>query len=155
MQNKPGLVRRNGTYYARLRVPKNLRELIGKAEIKLSLKTKDRVEANAKLSDALVSIHRLFAAALNADKAVMPEAVEVGRGVLEQIARGPTWEAREHAVWQPIPPDRSVEALIDIIDEDLAHVSSQDESIYGQYLYQARKLLGKLGYAPSDLHPIE
>lgn len=49
MQNKPGLVRRNGTYYARLRVPKNLREQIGKAEIKLSLKTKDRAEANAKL----------------------------------------------------------------------------------------------------------
>ncbi|MCP1173658.1 site-specific integrase [Ralstonia chuxiongensis] len=149
MQNKPGLVRRNGTYYARLRVPKNLREQIGKAEIKLSLKTKDRAEANAKLSEALVSIHRLFAAALNADKAVTPEAVEVGRGVLEQIARDwfrPRWEACEDTVWQPIPPGRSVEELIDIIDEDIAHVMSPDESIYGQYLYQARKLLGKLGY---------
>ncbi len=131
MQNKPGLVRRNGTYYARLRVPKNLREQIGKAEIKLSLKTKDRAEANAKLSDALVSIHRIFAAALNADEAVTPDAVEVGRGVLEQIARDwfrPRWQAREHAVWQPIPPDKSVQDAIDIIDQDLAQVSSSSST---------------------------
>lgn len=149
MQNKPGLVRRNGTYYARLRVPKNLREQIGKAEIKLSLKTKDRTEANAKLSDALVSIHRIFAAALNADEAVTPEAVEVGRGVLEQIARDwfrPRWQAREHAVWQSIPPDKSVQDAIDIIDQDLAQLSPPDDITYGQYLYQARKLLDQLGY---------
>jgi hypothetical protein len=49
MKNKPGLVRRNGTYYARVRVPKHLVDQLGKAEITQSLRTKDRATANAAL----------------------------------------------------------------------------------------------------------
>ncbi len=149
MQNKPGLVRRNGTYYARVRVPKHLREQLGKTEIKVSLHTKDRAQANAKFPAAFLSIQSQFAAALNAAEAATPVVVEVGRGELEQIARAwfrPRWEAREHAVWQPIPPDRSVEEVVDLLEEEFAHVSMPDEVTYGEYLYQARQLLSTSGY---------
>ncbi|MDO3517755.1 site-specific integrase [Ralstonia pseudosolanacearum] len=158
MQNKPGLVRRNGTYYARLRVPQNLREQIGKAEVKLSLRTKDRAEANARFSDAIVSIHRIFAVAQNAAEAAAPVVIEVGRGELEQIARAwfrPRWEAREHAVWKPIPPDRSVQDAVELIEEELARVSSQDEITYGEYLYQARQLLHESGYSTASGTSVE
>jgi len=158
MQNKPGLVRRNGTYYARLRVPQNLREQIGKAEIKLSLHTKDRAEANARFSDAIVSIHRQFAAAQNAADACAPVTTKVGRGELEQIARTwfrPRWDAREHAVWQPIPPDRSVQDAIEQIEEELARVSPPDEVTYGEYLYQARQLLHEVGYPTASGTSVE
>jgi len=149
MQSKPGLVRRNGTYYARVRVPKHLRKQLGKAEIKVSLNTKDRDQANAKFPAAFLSIQSQFAAALNATQAVTPATVEVSRGELEQIARAwfrPRWEAREHAVWQPIPPDRSVQDAIDLLEDEFAHVSAPDEVTYGEYLYEARQLLAASGY---------
>lgn len=96
LKNKPGLVCRNGTYYARVRVPTLLVDLLRKHEIKISLRTKNLNEARARLPAALIEINKQFAAATKVANAVATPVEEVGRGVLEQIARTwfePRWRA--------------------------------------------------------------
>lgn len=80
LKNKPGLVSRNGTYYARMRVPTLLVGLLQKHEVKISLRTKNLNEARAKLPAALVEIHKQFAAATKVADAVAAPAEDVRRG---------------------------------------------------------------------------
>jgi len=87
MRKTPGLVRRNGTYYARKRVPKLLVASLGKCEIKISLETKNLDEGRAKLPDALLEIQRQMVVGKKTAEAVLPAVEAVSRGVLEQITR--------------------------------------------------------------------
>ena len=57
------LLRIGGTYYFRAKVPKRIRQIIGKTEIRKSLGTKDPKEARQKVKLESVRIDRLFAAA--------------------------------------------------------------------------------------------
>src|SRR5262245_53072514 len=50
------LYRLNGIYRVRVQVPKELREIVGKREIKESLRTSDLNEAKKRLARALVRI---------------------------------------------------------------------------------------------------
>jgi len=52
-----------GTYYFRMRVPKELVEEVGSKEIKKSLRTKDRQEAHSKASLERMAAEQLFEAA--------------------------------------------------------------------------------------------
>ncbi|PHI30872.1 hypothetical protein CRN84_16780 [Budvicia aquatica] len=54
---------RHGTYYARLIVPKPLRQIIGKNELKKSLRTKDWREANDLGPEVLIELKNQFKAA--------------------------------------------------------------------------------------------
>src|SRR5688572_11147967 len=45
MRNFPGLVKRGGVYYVRVRVPNDLRNVLGRRELKQSLQTKSVTEA--------------------------------------------------------------------------------------------------------------
>ena len=45
------LMRRGGVYYVRARVPQDLAEVIGKSEIRRSLKTSDPAEGRRRLCD--------------------------------------------------------------------------------------------------------
>ena len=54
---------RNGTFYVRLVVPQSLRPILGKGELKRSLKTKDWREANQRAHAVLQELDQLFEAA--------------------------------------------------------------------------------------------
>jgi hypothetical protein len=61
MAKHPWLVQRNGVYYVRAPVPKNLvASLNGKREITYSLKTKDRKIADRRIIDEAKRIADLF-----------------------------------------------------------------------------------------------
>lgn len=105
LKNKPGLVCRNGAYYARVRVPTLLVDLLQKHEVKISLRTKNLNEARAKLPAALIEIHKQFAAVTKVADAVAAPVEEFGRGVLEHIARtwfAPRWRSTIESLWKPI-----------------------------------------------------
>ncbi len=149
LKNKPGLVSRNGTYYARMRVPTLLVGLLQKHEIKISLRTKNLNEARAKFPDALIEIHKQFAAVTNVADAVTPPLEDVGRGVLEQIARtwfAPRWRNAVESLWKPMPAGVTVVDVLCNIDPELARLTPPDESTFGEYLYAARELLVSAGY---------
>ena len=55
---------RNGTFYVRLVVPQSLRPILGKGELKRSLKTKDWREANQRALAVLQEFQQLFEAFL-------------------------------------------------------------------------------------------
>jgi hypothetical protein len=130
LKNKPGLVSRNGTYYARVRVPTLLVGLLQKHEIKISLRTKNLNEARAKLPNALVEINKQLAAATKVADAVAAPAEEVRRGTLERIARTwfePRWRATGESLWKPIPAGVTAEDALCNIDPELARLSPPDE----------------------------
>jgi integrase len=153
LKNKPGLVCRNGTYYARVRVPALLVSLLKKHEIKISLRTKNLNEARARLPAARSEIDKQFAAVTKVADAVATPAKEIGRGVLEQIARTwfePRWRATGDSLWKPIPPGMTAEDALCNIDPGLARLTPPDDVTFGEYLYEARNLLSTAGYsAPS------
>lgn len=63
MENLPQqsyLLKRNGQYYFRIRAPKHLRSHLSKAELKISLNTKELAEAKRKLSLELIKAQQLF-----------------------------------------------------------------------------------------------
>jgi hypothetical protein len=62
MAKHPWLMKRGSVYYARAPVPKNIQRSLGKAEIKYSLKTSDRKEANQLIQIEAKRIAELFAA---------------------------------------------------------------------------------------------
>lgn len=158
MKKTPGLVRRDGTYYARKRVPKLLVDGVGKREIKISLDTKNLDEARAKLPAALIEIHKQLAAATNIADAVGAPAEEVGRGVLEQIARAwfaPRWRATGDSLWKPTPAGMTAEDALCNIDPELARLTPPDEATFGEYLHQARGLLAAAGYAEPSGSSVE
>ena len=158
LKNRPGLVSRNGTYYARMRVPTLLVGLIQKHEIKLSLRTKNLNEARAKLPAALIEIHKQLAAATKVADAVAAPAQEVRRGTLEQIARTwfePRWRATGEALWKPTPAGMTVEDALCNIDPELARLTPPDEVTFGEYLHQARGLLAAAGYAAPSGSSVE
>ncbi|WP_251031677.1 DUF6538 domain-containing protein [Paraburkholderia strydomiana] len=150
LKNKPGLVSRNGTYYARVRVPTLLVGLLQKHEIKISLRTKNLNEARAKLPAALIEIHKQLAAATKVADAVASPVEEVGRGVLEQIARTwfePRWRETTASLWKPVPPGMTIDDVLCNIDPELSRLLPPDEETFGAYLYEARRLLVTAGYS--------
>lgn len=158
LKNKPGLVSRNGTYYARMRVPTLLVGLLQKHEVKISLRTKNLNEARAKLPAALVEIHKQFAAATKVADAVAAPAEDVRRGTLEQIARSwfePRWRATGEALWKPTPAGMTAEDALCNIDPELARLTPPDEVTFGEYLHQARGLLAAAGYAEPSGSSVE
>ncbi|WP_244285520.1 site-specific integrase [Caballeronia concitans] len=158
LKNKPGLVSRSGTYYARVRVPTLLVGLLQKHEIKISLRTKNLNEARARLPDALIEIHKQLAAASKVADAVAPPAEEVRRGTLEQIARTwfePRWRATGEALWKPTPAGMTAEDALCNIDPELARLTPPDEVLFGEYLHQARGLLVAAGYAEPSGSSVE
>jgi hypothetical protein len=95
---------------------------------------------------------------LRAAKAVTPEVVEVGRGELEQLARAwfrPRWEAREQALWKPLPAGVALTNLVESVTDDLSRLASPDEVTHGEYMYQARDLLPKAVYPNASGKSIE
>jgi hypothetical protein len=56
-------MRRTGVYYVRVRIPKDMAEVIGTAEIRRSLKTSDSQEAKHLLRIVMSEIQAEFAAA--------------------------------------------------------------------------------------------
>lgn len=158
LKNKPGLVSRNGTYYARVRVPALLVGLLQKHEIKISLRTKNLNEARAKLPAALVEIHKQLAAATKVADAVSAPAEEVRRGTLEQIARTwfePRWRATGESLWKPIPAGAAAKKSLCNIDPELARLSLPDEVTFGEDLYAARGLLAAAGYSEPSGSSVE
>ncbi|MCA8005142.1 site-specific integrase [Burkholderia cenocepacia] len=158
LKNKPGLVARNGTYYARVRVPTLLVGLLQKHEIKISLRTKNLNEARAKLPAALVEIHKQLAAAAKVADAVAAPADEVRRSTLEQIARTwfePRWRATSEALWKPTPAGMTAEDALCNSDPELARLTPPDEVTFGEYLHQARGLLVAAGYAKPSGSSVE
>ncbi|MCA7886171.1 site-specific integrase [Burkholderia contaminans] len=158
MKNKPGLVSRNGTYYARMRVPTLLVRLLQKHEVKISLRTKNLNEARAKLPAALVEIHKQFAAATKVADAVAAPAEDVRRGTLEQIARTwfePRWRATGEALWKAAPAGMTAVDALCNIDPELARLTPPDEVTFGEYLHQARGLLAAAGYAEPSGSSVE
>lgn len=158
MKKTPGLVRRNGTYYARKRVPKLLVDSLGKREIKISLETKNFDEARAKLPAALLEIQKQMAAAKQTADDVLPLVEQLSRGVLEQIARGwfkPRWDATTESLWQPPPPGVAVEDELCNLDPILTSLMRPDEVTFGEYLYRARQLLATAGHPNASGASIE
>ncbi|WP_256722588.1 site-specific integrase, partial [Burkholderia pseudomallei] len=157
-EKTPGLVRRNGTYYARKRVPKLLVDSLGKREIKISLETKNFDEARAKLPAALLEIQKQMAAAKQTADDVLPLVEQLSRGVLEQIARGwfkPRWDATTESLWQPPPPGVAVEDELCNLDPILTSLMRPDEVTFGEYLYRARQLLATAGHPNASGASIE
>lgn len=158
LKNTPGLVPRNGTYYARVRVPALLVGLLQKHEIKISLRTKNLNEARARLPAALIEIHKQLAAASQVADAVAAPAEEVRRGMLEQIARTwfePRWRATGDSLWKPVPAGATAEDALCNIDPELARLTPPDEVTFGEYLHQARGLLAAAGYAKPSGSSVE
>jgi hypothetical protein len=150
LKNMPGLVSRNGTCYARVRVPTLLGGLLQKHEIKISLRTKNLSDARAKLPAALIEIHKQLAAATNVADAVAAPVEEVGRGVLEQIAQtwlNPRWRATGDSPWKPSSAGMTAEGALCNIAPELARLMPPDEVSFGEYLHQARGLLATTRYA--------
>jgi integrase len=158
LKNKPGLVCRNGTYYARVRVPTLLVGLLQKHEIKISLRTKNLNEARAKLPAALIKINQEIAAATNVADAVASPVEEIGRGVLQQIARTwfePRWRAESEALWKPASAGLTAEDALCNIDPELSRLTPPDEETFGAYLYESRKLLKAAGYSEPSGNSVE
>jgi hypothetical protein len=152
MNLKPGLIRRKATYYARVRVPKLLVEAIGKVEIKVSLRTTDKNEANVRLVVALDEIRRRLADAAGNSTVMVaapsPIPVNVGKARLMQIARD--WlewrlQATENALWKPDPTVSNYEALYEV-HLRLSEFSQPDEALYDGMSYSARQLLTENGH---------
>lgn len=121
-----------------------------KARNQVSLRTKNLNEARARLPAALIEFNQQFAAVTKVADAVAAPADEVGRGVLEQIARTwfePRWRATGESLWKPIPVGATVEDALCNIDPELARLTPPDEVTFGEYLYQARGLLAAAGYS--------
>lgn len=150
LKKNPGLVRRSGgTFYARLRVPSGLVEKLSKQEIKVSLKTKDRVQACARLPAALQAIQRIFAAADSSATAKVVESVIVPNGVVIQLVRKwfePLWNRNEDNLWMPRRAQDNVDDAIQSIDMQLSALQALHEETVGEYLYRAKNLLTGAGY---------
>ncbi|MBJ9658652.1 tyrosine-type recombinase/integrase [Burkholderia multivorans] len=150
LKNKPGLVSRNGTYYARVRVPALLVGLLQKHEIKISLRTKSLNEARARLPAALIEIHKQIAAVTKVADAVAPPVEEIGRGVLQQIARTwfePRWRATSESLWKSAPTGMTAADALSNIDPELGRLTPPDDETFGAYLHAARGLLKAGGYS--------
>lgn len=76
MSTQPRLQLRNGTYYIRVAIPRNLRPIIGKHEICKSLKTANRYEALRRLSLESAAIDAILCAEPSAMAAMLKETKE-------------------------------------------------------------------------------
>jgi hypothetical protein len=79
----------------------------------------------------------------------MPPSEDVGRGVLEQIARtwfAPRWRNAVESLWKPMPAGVTVVDALCNIDPELVRLTPPNELTYGEYLYVARELLVSAGH---------
>ncbi|MET5012190.1 integrase, partial [Burkholderia pseudomallei] len=89
------------------------------------------------LPAALVEIHKQLAAVTTVAEAVTPPVEDVGRGVLEQIARTwyePRWRNAVESLWKPMPAGVTVVDVLSNIDPELARLTPPDETTFGEYL---------------------
>ena len=94
MAKYPGLRPRNGKWYVRVRVPKDVVDIIGKVEISRSLFTSDRRLAESKYFAVRAELDRRFAAARR--RPPMLTAGEAKRMVLEHFSKGERAAVEQH-----------------------------------------------------------
>jgi hypothetical protein len=88
VQKFPCLVKRDGTYYVRMRVPKDLAHALKKKELKRGLKTKDYGEARRRYQSAYGELLRQVTQARERLKPVIDNAMcSLTDEALEETAR--------------------------------------------------------------------
>ncbi|XPF94274.1 DUF6538 domain-containing protein [Colwellia sp. RE-S-Sl-9] len=135
MSKQSNLLLRNGRFYFRTRVPKDLVTIIGKKEIKKALGTSNRSEAKRRLPIEQLEAEETFEKARNTRPAPQPLPILLDRTSIER--RVILWHQNEitkHATEDDtFRVNSSVEERIQIIDnlrEDLSVFDGGDESQY-------------------------
>ncbi len=119
MAKPAGLARRNGAYYFRIRVPKDLVSVFGKNEVKKSLKTTDYDEAKKRRNQVAIEWDARFAQArktleqstsATAEPLTQQQAVRLVQDYVERMDR--EWRRRE--VHYPATADERREMVIEL-----------------------------------------
>lgn len=144
MPKQSNLHCRNGIYYIRVRVPKDLVPLLGKKEIKRSLKTSNKADAKALLGIEMLKVQQLFSKTLKQNTPVKPtqsaprlSKMEIERAVL-------IWHQSEIDVTERRTDALRVSASCESIEdakqtsrEILASIASESDYEYMPFVYPA------------------
>jgi integrase len=152
------LLLRGNIWWLRVRVPDELRPIIGKTEIRKSLKTSDgaeakrrvrieRIKVEAEFDDARVTLERQRAAAGGATAAQVTLTEE------QVWALATRWFVEQERASVSRPAEIGNEEVIQNLSEDLAHVERFEE-VSRTVHAEVDKLLAEAGVSPGD-GPVE
>ncbi|MDX2370705.1 MAG: site-specific integrase [Colwellia sp.] len=146
MSKQSNLLLRNGRFYFRTRVPKDLVTIIGKKEIKKALGTSNRSEAKRRLPIEQLEAEETFEKARNTKLTHQPAPISLDRTSIER--RIILWHQNEivkHATEDDaIRINSSAEERIQIVDtlrEELSVFDGGDESQYASGIQKITKAL--------------
>lgn len=145
---------RGSTWWLRVRVPDELRQIIGKREVRRTLGTSDsaeakrrvrieRIKVEAEFDDARVALERQRAAAGGATAAQVTLTEE------QVWALATRWFVEQERAGVSRPVEIGDEEVIQNVSEDLAHVERFDE-VSATVREEVGKLLAEAGVLPSD-----
>lgn len=157
MRTKPGLIRRDGTYYVRVRVPTLAAATLQKCEIKVSLRTKDLKEANLRYIGAIQRIYDEISKATQGGPPPVTRRtvpiIQLQRMALEWLA--PRWRAEQLELWKPHKTFGTEDCPIYLLHRELNTLQSSEEPVYGGFLALAEELLVAAAFGDADCQSIE
>jgi integrase len=161
MKNRPGLVRRDGTYIIRRRYPLHVREAISKVEFKVSLGTKDPQEARCRYDREIVNFHREVAAATvrGRDVATTSVKVPIPESRLRALAiewLRPRWRAEQLKLWKPLEQfETELDDPVYVMHKAVEELKGSAPEIHAGYAWIAQQLLIVTGFSDADTDSIE
>lgn len=165
MSKPQKLIKRNGVYYFRTRVPLELVDVIGRKEIKISLETRDPQEARRKLNIQQVKADEMFERARRDSKRSQASASILKPETLTAVSRASIdrlvllWhrsESERHALRDDLflisaHPDE-IDEFIQTLREDYTALSSDQPSVYARAVQSATvKVLSEGGIDVAQL----
>lgn len=147
----PGLSTRNGVYYARLKVPEEARSIIGKTELKETLKTGSLKEALPKYREKIAEFNaQIEAAKLKASAPVI--LTPLTEDTARQLAR--LFFHEREAAWQPFPPEMDdadkADILRDLNMDQADLLDPNNTNCLSSTQSMARRLLQEHSLKPDD-----
>jgi integrase len=144
LKNFPGLVSRQGTYYVRVKVPRELLAALKRRELKRSLETKDLAEAKRRYRRIYADLMRALTEAQDR-LAVRPTTNRVAREDLEAAVLEwfePAWQRCLDGLRNPpVAGGPDVEEMIGDAERTLDIVSQPNDESAGHQRDMARRLL--------------